>query len=94
MEKISNNSTVEEVGEFVTQIIVFASGNKKTFTGVKTKTIRQGEFTQFELKSGSRIYINTKNVDFFEVIKEDKEIKNRDLIETPQEKNNGPINWR
>ena len=73
MEKISNNSSVEEIGEYVTQIIVFASGNKKTFTNVKTNTIKQGEFTQFELKNGSRIYINTKNVDFFEVIKDDKE---------------------
>ncbi|MBS3072619.1 hypothetical protein J4477_02195 [Candidatus Pacearchaeota archaeon] len=80
MEKASNNSTVEEVGEYVTQIIVFSSGNKKTFTNVKTSTIKQGEFTQFELKNGSRVYINTKNVDFFEVIRENQSVETKDIL--------------
>lgn len=65
-------SSVEEKGENVTQIIVFSNGNKKTFQGIKTKSIRQGEFTHFDLLDGRRIFINSKNVDFFEVIPEKK----------------------
>jgi len=68
--KKSYKSSVEERGEIVTQIICFSNGNKKTFKGIKSGTIMQGEFTHFELIDGRRIYINTKNVDFFEVIKE------------------------
>ncbi len=70
MTKIPLNSSVDEKGEIVTEIIVFNNGNKKTFYGVKTKTISQGEFTHFELVDGRRIYINPKNVDYFEVFGE------------------------
>ena len=66
----SFGSSVEGKGSVVTQIICFTNGNKKTFHGVKTNTIIQGEFTQFELIDGRRVYINTKNVDYFEVINE------------------------
>ena len=66
----SFNSSVERKGETVTQIHTFSGGNTKTFRGVITSSIVQGEFSQFELTDGRRIYINTKNVDFFEVIPE------------------------
>lgn len=66
----SYNSSVGRKGKTVTQIIIFSGGNTKTFCGVITASIVQGEFTQFELTDGRRIYINTKNVDFFEVIPE------------------------
>jgi hypothetical protein len=70
VEKIKSNiSSVEQVGDIVTEIITFSSGNKKTFEGVIAKTITQGEFTNFYLTDGRRIFINTKNVDFFEVLK-------------------------
>lgn len=67
--KKSLKSSVEELGEIVNQITVFSGGNKKTFKGVITSTIEQSEFTRFNLVDGRRIYINTKNVDWFEIIK-------------------------
>ena len=66
----SYHSSIQKKGKTVTQIIVFSGGNTKTFKGVITDSIVQSEFTRFELIDGRRIYINTKNVDFFEVIPE------------------------
>ena len=66
--KKTNKSSVEEKGEIVTEIILFSNGNKKTFEGIKTETISQNEFTHFDLVDGRRVYINTKNVDSFEVL--------------------------
>ncbi|GEM_PF-3439398 len=62
-------SSVFQVGEIVDQIIQFKDGNKKTFRGVIVASIEQSEFTRFDLLDGRRIYINTKNVDWFEVHK-------------------------
>ena len=66
----SFHSSVQKKGKIVTQITHFSNGNIKTFKGILTSTILQSEFTQFELIDGRRIYINTKNVDCFEVIPE------------------------
>jgi hypothetical protein len=66
----SYHSSVQRKGKTVTQIIVFSGGNTKTFRGIITDSIIQSEFTHFELIDGRRVYINTKNVDFFEVIPE------------------------
>jgi hypothetical protein len=63
-------SSVEDKGEVVTQVIGFSSGNKKTWSGVKTDTIQQSEFTRFDTIDGRRVYINTRNVDWFEIIPE------------------------
>ena len=63
-------STVNEQGKTVTQIIHFIGGEKRTFHGVMTKTIKQGQFTKFELENGSIIMINDKNVLCIEVFKE------------------------
>lgn len=65
-------SSVEKKGKHVTQIITGTQGYKKTFRGVRTNTISQGEFTQFELEDGRMIMVNTKNVLFVEVFKEDE----------------------
>jgi hypothetical protein len=77
-------------GKIVTQIITFSNGNKKTFRGIKVSSICQGEFTHFELLDGRMIYINPKNVDFFEVFAEDdfeeKEIKKGNKKENEEEK--------
>ena len=70
-QTISYYSSVQKKGKTVTQIIIFSNGNTKTFKGVKSETIVQGEFTQFDLTDGRRIYIHTRNVDFFEVIAEE-----------------------
>lgn len=78
-EKESLNSSVEEKGEIVTEIILFSGGNKKTFEGIKTDTISQNEFTHFDLIDGRRVYINTKNVDSFEVFTEKPKEKQADV---------------
>lgn len=63
-------SSVSEKGQTVTQIIGFASGHKKTWKHVVVDSIMQSEFTRFDLADGRRVYINTPNVNWFEVISE------------------------
>lgn len=71
MEKIDLKSSVTEiVGEYVTQIIHFTGGEKRTFNNIVTKTIRQGQFTKFQQKDGTWIMINDKNVLCIEVFNE------------------------
>lgn len=64
------SSSVNEVGKTVTQIVHFSDGGKKTFNGVIADSIYQSEFTRFDLISGLRVYVNTKNVNFFECFDE------------------------
>ena len=58
------------MGKTVTQIIHFSNGNKRTFSGILTESIKQGEFTKFKLLDGRMIMINTANVDCVEVFDE------------------------
>ena len=64
-------SSVKEQGQWVTQIIHFVGGIKRTIEGVNTYTIRQGEFTKFLLKDGSYVMINDRNVLMVEIFKEE-----------------------
>ena len=66
---MSNKSSVERVGDVVTQIVGFKSGHKKTWHGVKTKTIEQGEFTKFSTEDGRLVSVRTEEVGWFESIK-------------------------
>lgn len=63
-------SSVERKGKTVTQIIILTSGIKKTYRGIKTETIEQGEFTKFECNDGRMVLVNTSNVGFVEVYPE------------------------
>ena len=63
-------SSVKSQGQWVTKIIHFVGGEKRTIEGVNTHTIRQGQFTKFNLKDGSYLLINDKNVLMIEVFKE------------------------
>jgi hypothetical protein len=63
-------STIKEQGESVTQIIHFIGGEKRTFHGIISNTIKQGQFTKFKTKEGSMICINDKNVLCIEVFTE------------------------
>ena len=63
-------SSVREVGNYVTQIIHFVGGEKRTFHNIDSETIRQGQFTKFRNKEGAWIMINDKNVLCIEVFKE------------------------
>lgn len=63
-------SSVNEKGKTVTQYILFASGNEKTYSGIITDSIQQSQFTRFDIKDGPRVYVNTDKVDLFEVFEE------------------------
>lgn len=64
-------SNVNSIGEVVTEIIHFSGGNKRTFSGIKSESIKQGEFTKMDLVDGRRLMVNTANVDCIEVFKQD-----------------------
>ena len=64
-------STVNEQGKYVTQIIHFVGGVKRTFEGVSTSKIKQGQMTKLELKDGRTVLVNDANVLCIEVFSED-----------------------
>jgi len=65
-------SSVNDIGEYVTQIIHFVGGEKRTFHNIDSTSIRQGQFTKFRQKDGTWIMINDKNVLCVEVFKENE----------------------
>ena len=58
-------------GKWVTQIIHFMGGEKRTIVGVDTQSIKQGQFTKFMLKDCSYVMINDANVLMIEVFGEE-----------------------
>tara|TARA_R110001592_G_scaffold1295_1_gene7703 strand:+ start:184 stop:393 length:210 start_codon:yes stop_codon:yes gene_type:complete len=64
-------STVNEQGETVTQIIHFINGIKRTYHGILSKSIKQGQFTKMKCKDGTMLMINDNNVLCIEIFKED-----------------------
>ena len=50
-------SSVTEVGDYVTQIIHFKEGYRKTIHGIDTLSIEQGQFTKFKDVNGNMIMI-------------------------------------
>lgn len=66
-------STTEKQGRYVTQIIHFVGGVKRTFTDIDTHSIKQGEFTKFTTKDGRLIMVNTDKVLLVEVFKHEAE---------------------
>ena len=71
IEELDLGSTTSQQGKYVTQIIHFVNGIKRTLHGVNTHSIRQGQMTKFKLKDGSYIMVNDENVLMIEVFKED-----------------------
>jgi len=70
-EKVVNTqSTVNIQGDQVTQVIHFVGGIKRTYTGIKPDTIKQGQFTKMMRKDGSMLMVNDSNVLCIEVYKE------------------------
>ncbi len=63
-------SSIKSQGEYVTQIIHFIGGEKRTFENIKPTTIKQGQFTKLSTKDGRMILINDKNVLCIEVFSE------------------------
>ncbi len=68
--RIDLESSVKNQGPWVTKIIHFVGGEKRTIEGVNTHTIRQDQFTHFYLRDGNYIMINDKNVLMIEIFKE------------------------
>jgi hypothetical protein len=63
-------STIKEQGKVVTQIIHFIGGEKRTFHGIISESIKQGQFTKFKTVDGTMICINDKNVLCIEIFNE------------------------
>lgn len=63
-------SSLKEKGEYVTQIIHFVGGVKRTFEGISTTKIKQGQMTKLETKDGRIIMVNDTNVLCVEVFAE------------------------
>jgi ketol-acid reductoisomerase len=66
------HSSTNKLGKYVTQIIHFTGGQKKTFSGIDTETIKDGTFTKMMTKDGRMLMINSNNVDMIEVFKEEE----------------------
>ena len=71
MSKKNLLSSVAHEGRYVTQIIHFKEGYRKTIHGVDTLSIEQGQFTKFKCKDGRLIMIKDLNVLMVEVFSED-----------------------
>ena len=63
-------STINKQGKYVTQVIHFVHGEKKTIIDIETATIKQGEFTKMWDRGGRLYMINPKNVLMIEVFKQ------------------------
>ncbi len=63
-------SSINNVGEVVTQIIHFKGGVKRTFHNILAETITQGQFTKYYNTDGTMIMINDSNVLCIEIFKE------------------------
>jgi hypothetical protein len=70
MTKTNLKSTVIVKGRYVSQILHFINGEKRTFNNVDTHSIKQGQFTKFETKDGRLVMVNDKNILCIEIIKE------------------------
>ena len=69
--KINLLSSVNKEGEYVTQIVHFKDGQRKTIHGIISSTIETGKFTKFNCKDGRMIMVNDDNVNMIETFKED-----------------------
>jgi hypothetical protein len=63
-------SSIKQKGKYVTQIIHFKDGIKRTFENINTETIKQGQFTKLETRDGRLILINDTNVLCIEIFTE------------------------
>lgn len=69
---VNLKSTVTKKGKYVTQILHFINGEKRTFEGVDTHSLKQGQFTKFETKDHRLVMVNDKNILCIEIISEDE----------------------
>ena len=69
--KINLLSSVNKEGEYVTQIVHFKDGQRKTIHGIISNSIETGKFTKFNCKDGRMIMVNDENVNMIETFKEE-----------------------
>jgi hypothetical protein len=65
-------SSVKKQGKYVTQILHFVGGEKRTFEDIESSTVKQGQFTKLATADGRMIMINDKNVLCIEVFPQTK----------------------
>lgn len=65
-------SSIKKQGKYVTQILHFVGGEKRTFNNIISTEIKQGQFTKLTTKDGRMILINDKNVLCIEVFNENE----------------------
>ena len=63
-------SSTKKQGDYVTQIFHFVGGVKRTYSGILTETIKQGQFTKMKCIDGTMIVVNDANFLCIEVFKE------------------------
>lgn len=65
-------SSIKKQGKYVTQIIHFIGGEKRTFNNIKSSEVKQGQFTKLTTLDGRMILINDKNVLCIEIFPENE----------------------
>ena len=71
---INCKSTVNGMSDTVTQIIHFVGGVKRTYHGILSDSIKQGQMTKIKLSDGRLIFINDANVLCIEIIDESSQV--------------------
>ncbi len=71
---VSLKSSIIKKGKYVSQVLHFLGGEKRTFNYVDTTSIKQGQFTKFETKDGRLVMVNDKNILCIEIIGEDEQL--------------------
>ena len=69
--KTNLKSSIAVKGRYVSQILHFINGEKRTFTNVDSHSIKQGQFTKFKTKDERLIMVNDKNILCIEIISEE-----------------------
>ena len=85
--EINLKSTVENVGDTVTQIFHFVGGVKRTYDGIIVDSIRQGQFTKFKCKNGAMVMVNDSNVLMIEIFEENTYPKLKDVFKKEDDTN-------
>ena len=68
---VSLKSSIIKKRRYVSQILHFVGGEKRTFNNVDTHSIKQGQFTKFETADGRLVMVNDENVLCIEIITEE-----------------------
>lgn len=65
-------SSINSQGKTVTQIIHFVGDVKRTYHGIISESVKQGQFTKLKCVDGTMLLINDKNVLCIEVLSENE----------------------